>query len=73
MEEEEEEIENNINKITIYTSFQSPVALNSQNKYATMSLERQLASGILAETIQNFRVCTIQSTINNSICYDSDE
>ena len=73
MEEEEEEIENNINNITINTSFQSPVALNAQNKYATMSLERRLASGILAETIQSFKGCTIQSTINNSIYYESDE
>ena len=55
------------------TSFQSPVAINSQKKDANMSLERRLASGIIAETIKNFKGCTIQSTINDSIYYDSNE
>ena len=32
MEEEEEEIKSHINKITIDTSFQSPVAMNTQKK-----------------------------------------
>ena len=55
------------------TSFQSPIAMKAQKKDANMSLERRLALGILAETIKNFKECTIQSTINNSIYYESDE
>ena len=54
------------------TSFQSP-AMNAQNKDASMSLERRLSSGIHAETIKNFKGCTIQSTIDNSVYYQSDE
>ena len=52
MEEEEEEIESNINNIKTDTSFQSPVAMNAKKKDANMSYARQLASGILAETIK---------------------
>ena len=63
----EEKIESNVNKIKTDTSFQSPVAMNALNKDANMSLERRLASGILSETIKNFKGCTIQSTINNSV------
>ena len=47
--------------------------MNVQNKNANMSYEIQLASGILAETIKNFIGCTIQSIINGSIYYESDE
>ena len=50
MKEEEEDTQNNVNNVTMDTSFQSPVATNVQNKYANMPYERQLASGILAET-----------------------
>ena len=45
MEHEEEEIKRNINNITFNTSFQSPVTMNVQKKYANRSLERQLAAG----------------------------
>ena len=72
MEEEEEDAQNNVNNVTTDTSFQSPVAMNVQNKDANMSYERQLASGILAETIKNFKGCTIQSKINGSVYYESD-
>ena len=51
MEEEEEEIESNVNNITTNTSFQSLAAMNIQKKDANMSYERQLAPGILEETI----------------------
>ena len=61
------------NNVTTDTSFQTPVAMNVQNKYANMSYERRLASGILAKTIKNFKGCTIQSTINNSVNYESNE
>ena len=57
------------------TSFQSPVAMNAQEKDANLSLERRLTSVILAEMIKIFKGCTIhiQSTINDSIYYDSNE
>ena len=48
MEEEGEEIERNINNITCYTSFQSPITINVQKKYANLSVDKQLASGVLA-------------------------
>ena len=51
MEEGKEDIESNINNITIDTSFQSSISMNAQKKDAKMSLERRLASGILAEKI----------------------
>ena len=38
-----------------------------------MTYERRIVSGILAETIKEFKVCTIQSTISNSAHYDYGE
>ena len=38
-----------------------------------MTYERRIASGILAETIKQFKGCTIQSTIRNSAHSYSDE
>ena len=61
MEEEEEEIKLNTNNITCDTSFQSPICMNVQKKDANWSLERQLASGILAEMVENFKGYTVQS------------
>ena len=72
MEEEEEEIVRNINKITCNTQFQSPVAMNVQKKDTNLSLEIRLASGVLAEMFENFKGCTTQSTISNSAHSDSD-
>ena len=72
MEEEEEEIECNINNITCDTSFQSPVAMNVQTKDANWSLERRLATGVLAEIVENFKGY-IQSTISDSEHNDSDK
>ena len=72
-EEEEEEIKSHINNITIDTSFQSPVAMNAKKKDANMSLEIRLTSGVLAKTIKNSKVCTIQSTINDSGYYESNK
>ena len=60
MEEEQVNIERNINNITCDTSFWSPIAMNVQKKYGNWSLERQLASGNLAEMVENFKGCTIQ-------------
>ena len=61
MEEEDEEIERNINNITCDTSFQSPVAVYVQKKDANCLLERRLTSRVLAEMVENFKGCTIQS------------
>ena len=55
------------------TSFQSPIAINVQKKDANGSLQRQLASGVLAEKVENFKGCTIQSTISNSAHSNSEE
>ena len=52
------------------TSFQYPVAINAQEKYTNMSLERRLASGILSEIIKNVKGCAIQSIINISVHYE---
>ena len=38
-----------------------------------MTFERRTASGILADTIKEFKGCTIQSTISDSAHYDSEE
>ena len=61
MDEDEEEMERNINNITCNTPFQSPVTKNVQKKDAGWSLERQLDAGVLAEIVENFKGCTIQS------------
>ena len=47
--------------------------MNVQNRDTNMSYERSLASGILAETIKIFKGYTIQSTINDSVYYESDK
>ena len=60
MDEEEEEMERNINNITCYTPFQSPVTKSVQQKDASWSLERRLTAGILAEMVENFKGCRIQ-------------
>ena len=61
MKQEEEEIERIINNITCDTSFKSPVTMKVQKKDARFSLERRLAAGVLAEMVEKFKGCTIQS------------
>ena len=61
MEEEEEETECNINNIKFDTSVQSPINMNVQKKNSNRSLEKQITSGVLAEMVDNFKECTIQS------------
>ena len=61
MDEEEEEMERNINNITCDTPFQSPGTKSVQKKYASWSLERRLAAGVLVEMVENFKGCSIQS------------
>ena len=63
-EEEEEEIKQRINNITCNTSFQSLIAIKVQRKDAN--------TGVLAEIVNNFKGCTIQSTIRNSAYSNSD-
>ena len=46
--------------------------MNVQKKDANWSLERQLDSGVLAEMVENFKGCTIQSTISNSTHSNSE-
>ena len=73
MEQEEAEIERDINNNTCDTSFQSPVAMNVQKKDANWSLERRLAAGVLAEMVENFKGCTIQSDKQVDEIIDSEE
>ena len=73
MKDEEYYEKCNGNNITTDTLFQSPVAMNEQKKDANMTYQRQIASVILAETTKYFKGCTIQSTINDSAYYDSNE
>ena len=61
MDEEEKEMERNINNITCDSSFQSPVTKSVQKKDASWSLEIRLAAVILAEMVENFKGCSIQS------------
>ena len=73
MDDEEEEMERNINNITCYTPFQSPVTKCVQKKNASWSLERRLAAGVLAEMFENFKVCSIQSDEQVDEIIDSEE
>ena len=61
MDEEEEEMERNINNITCDTTFQSPGTKSVKKKDASWSLEKRLAAGVLAEMVENFKGCSIQS------------
>ena len=73
MDEEEEEMECNINNITYDTPFQSPVPKNVQKKDASWSLERRIDAGILAEIVEIFKGCTIQSDKQVDEIIDSKE
>ena len=44
-----------------------------QKKDANFSLGRRLASGVLGEMVENFKGCTIQSTISDSAHSDYNE
>ena len=73
MDEEEEDIERNINNVTCDTPFQSPVTKSVQKKDASWSLERRLAAGVLAEIVEIFKGCTIQSDKQVDEIIDSEE
>ena len=75
---ETEEVEcyskRNANNVAMDTfCHQSPVTTNTQREIANVKNERQIPLEILAETIKGFNGLTIQSTINNSAYYDSEE
>ena len=73
-EEEERDAKRNANNVTMDTfCHQSPVTTNTQGKIANVKNERQISSDILEETIKGFNGLTIQSTINDSECYDLEE
>ena len=72
MEDEEKYAKRNVKNITTDTLFQSPVTINARKKDANVTYERRVASGILEETIKEFKGCKIQSTIKNSEYSDSD-
>ena len=73
MNEEVEEMERNINNITCDTPFQSPDTKSVQKKDASWSLERRLAAGVLAEMVENFKECSIQSDEQVDDISDSKE
>ena len=52
MEYEEKYAKRNVNNVTTYTSFQSPVTINAQKKYANVTYERRIASDIISERIK---------------------
>ena len=52
---------------------QYPVTTNTQRKIANVPNDRQISLGILTERIKIFKGLTIQSSINNSAYYNSDE
>ena len=66
-------MERYINNITGDTSFQSPVTKIVQKKYASWSLERGFVAGVLAEMVEIFKVCSIQSDEQVDDISDSKE
>ena len=55
------------------TFCQSTVITNTQIMNTNVTNERQISSDILEETIKGFKGLTLQSTINDSAYYNSDE
>ena len=73
-EEEELDAKFNANNVTMDNFFQqSPVTTNTQEEIASVKNERLISSGILSEKIKVFNGLTIQSTINDSAYYNSEE
>ena len=73
MSEEVEKVEHNINNITCDTPFQSPGTKSVHNKDTSWSIESQLAAGVLAEIVENFKKCSIQSDKQVDDISDSKE
>ena len=57
----------------MYNLCQYPVAINTQRSNANVENERRISSGILVETIIGFKWLKLQSTINDSAYYNSEE
>ena len=57
----------------MYTLYQTHVTTNTQGEIATVTNERPISSEILAETIKGFKRLTLQSKINDSEYYNSEE
>ena len=55
------------------TFCQYPVKTNTQRKNTNVTNKRRIPSEILVEMIKVFKGLTLQSTINNSEYYNSDE
>ena len=73
-EEEERDAERNTNNATVDTLFhQSPVTNNTQGDISNVKNERRISLETLAETINGFNGLMIQSKINDSAYYDSEE
>ena len=73
-EEEERDAKRNANNVAMDTFFtQSHGTTNTQREIANITNERRISSNILLEKIKGFNELTIQSTINDSVYYDSEE
>ena len=72
-EEEECNDKNNNNNMNMDTFWKSPVTNNTQIKNKNVTNERRIYLVVLAETIKVFKGLTLQSKINNSAYYNSDE
>ena len=59
--------------MTINTFCQSPITTNTQGKIANVPNERQIYANVLSETIIGFRILTLDSTMNSSEYYHSEE
>ena len=73
MDEEKEDIECNINNVTCDITFQSPVNKSVEKKDASWPLERRLAADVLAEIVEKFKRCSIQSDKQVDEIIDSEE
>ena len=72
-EEEERDTKINVNNVTMDNFSQFPVTTNTQRKIVNVPNDRQIYLGILTERIKIFKGLTIQSIINHSAYYNSDE
>ena len=73
-EEEELDAKRNVNNVTMDNLFHwSSATTNTKGEIKNVTNERQISSDIMAETINWFNGFTIQSTINDSAYYDSEE
>ena len=72
-EYEERDAKCNANNVTLDTFSRSPFTTNTQVKITNVPNQRQIPLDILAETIKGFKGLTLQSTINDSKYYNSEE